>query len=145
MCELVATILAGGLAAGAQVAAGQSANAAAKANAESLRQQGNLEMAAASQKAEDIRYSGKRMLGETRAIQAKAGVDISGGSAADVGAESALNIEQDALRALYGGRVRKWQTDAQAKIVRAEGKNAMVMGYINAGTTLAKTAAKVPS
>jgi hypothetical protein len=138
-------IIAGGLAAGGQVAAGMSANAAAKANADSLRQQGNLEMASASQKAEDIRYSGKRMLGETRAIQAKAGVDISGGSAADVGAESALNIEQDALRALYGGRVRKWQTDAQAKIVRAEGKNAMVMGYINAGTTLAKTAAKVPS
>lgn len=145
MCEPATIMMAAAAAvsAGGQIAAGHAAAAAGKANANALQAQGNAEMQAASQKASDIRYSGNRMLGETRAIQAKSGVDLSGGSAADVAAESALNIEQDALRALYGGRVRKWQADAQATIARTEGKNAKTMGYINAGTTLLKGGANI--
>lgn len=139
MCE-PATIMAVAAVATAagQVASGVAANNAAKANARALNEQGNAEMLSASQKASDMRYAGNRLLGETRATQAKAGVDLSGGSAADVAAESALNIEQDALRALYGGRVKKWQADAQATITRTEGKNAKTMSLINAGTTLLK-------
>lgn len=124
--------------AGGQIASGIAANNAAKANARALEEQGRQEVAAANMKASDVRYAGNRLMGETKVTQAKAGVDLSSGSAADVAAESALNIEQDALRALYGGRVRKWQTDAQAAITRSEGKNAKTMSFINAGTTLLK-------
>ena len=139
MCEPATMMAIAAVAtAGGQIAAGHAAAEAGKANAENLRRQGDAEMQSASQKANDMRYAGNRLMGETRVTQAKAGVDLSGGSAADVAAESALNVEQDALRALYGGRVKKWQADAQANIARTEGKNAKTMGYINAGTTLLK-------
>jgi hypothetical protein len=105
--------------------------------------QAKQEMDAANVQASDIRYAGDRSLGTIQAQQAANGVDVSSGSAADVAAESAANIETDALRALYSGRLKKWQLNSQASITRAEGKAAQRQGYMDAAATLLGSAVKV--
>lgn len=127
---------------GGTIAGGHAASAASKQSAANLRQQGIMEARSAADQAGDIRYEGERFLGATRAAQAASGVALDSGSAADVGAESAANIEMDALRALYGGRVRKWQLDYEADVERYNGKVAKTQAYIEAGATLLGNAIK---
>lgn len=127
---------------GGTIAGGHAASAASKQTANNLRQQGNMEMRSAADQASDIRYEGQRYLGETRAAQAANNVALDSGSAADVAAETAANVELDALRAIYGGRVRKWQLDYEADVERYKGKVAKTQAYIDAGATLLGNAIK---
>lgn len=139
----VLSVAATGMQVYGQIAAGNAADAAAKQNAANLRLQGRQSVNAANLEAEDIRYEGDRFLGQTRAQQAANGIALDAGSAVDVGAESAANIELDALRAIYGGRIKKWQLDAEADIERYKGKVAKRQAYIEAAGTLLGSAAKM--
>lgn len=129
--------------AGAQLAMGSlqaaSGMSAAKSQARELRRQGDQELMAASIDASNLRYAGGRQGSEILAQQAASGVDVSGGSAADVGAEHARNVELDALRVQYGGVLKRHSAYTQAllinKAARAEATGTILGSLISAGKT----------
>src|SRR5258706_6937196 len=98
----------------ASIAQGIASSQAANANAKIAKYEGEAALAAANVEARQIRYRGDMALGQIRSQQAANNVDLSNGSPADVGAESARNIEFDALNAYYGGQAKKWSADIQA-------------------------------
>jgi hypothetical protein len=108
------------------IASGIAASQAANANARIAKYQGDAALAAANAEARQIRYRGDMVLGQTRAQQAANNLDLSGGSPADVAAESARNIEYDALNAYYGGQTKKWAYDVQASQYKAQSQAAMI-------------------
>jgi hypothetical protein len=118
------------------IAQGIAASQAANANAKIAKYQGEAALAAANVEARQIRYRGDMVLGQTRAQQAANNVDLSSGSPADVGAESARNIEFDALNAYYGGQTKKWSADIQAAQYKAQGQAAMMNSIFSAGGSI---------
>ena len=121
----------------ASVAQGIASAQAASANAKIAKYEGQAALQAANVEARQIRYRGDMVLGQIRAQQAANNIDLSSGSPADVGAESARNIEFDALNAYYGGQVKKWSADIQAAQYKAQGKAALTNSIFNtAGTVL---------
>lgn len=123
------------------ISAGNAANEAGKANARNLRMQGKQAMDAANMEAGDVRAAARKSAGAIAAQQAANGVALDGGSAMDVAAADAQAFEEDALRALYGGQIRRWNARAEADIKRYEGKVAQRQGYIKAAGTLLSSAA----
>lgn len=124
----------------ASVAQGMAAAQAASANAKIAKYEGQRALEAANVEARQIRYRGDAVLGQIRAQQAANNVDLSSGSPADVGAESARNIEFDALNAYYGGQTKKWSADIQAAQYKAQGQAAMVNSLIGAAGSVIGTA-----
>ncbi|MBI1213955.1 MAG: hypothetical protein GC190_21040 [Alphaproteobacteria bacterium] len=122
------------------IAQGIAASQAASANAKIAKYQGDAALAAANVEAGQIRYRGDMVLGQTRAQQAANNVDLSGGSPADVGAESARNIEFDALNAYYGGQSKKWAADIEASQFKAQSRAALTNALFSAGGTILSTA-----
>lgn len=133
MCISTVLAVAG---AGLQIAQGVAANNAAKTNARYAELEGRYAMDAAQSNAADLRYKGQFLLGEERAAQAKAGVDLSAGSPVTAAAESARNIEYDALKIMRGGEYQRWGKKAEASIERARGKAAMTGSILGAGVSL---------
>ena len=84
---------------------------------------------ASNYEANKTRREGQAFLGQTRTIQAASGVDITTGSAADVGAESAKNIEMDALTELYRGRLKAWSKDVEIEQHKTKAKHAKNVLY----------------
>ena len=137
MCDPVTmSLIAAGITASTTIAGGIAAQSAAKQQARNLQIEGRQALQVGNVEANRIREAGERELGTTRSIQAKAGVDIGSGSAADVGADIAGVYDQDALFALYGGRLRAWQKNAAAAQAKFEGKQALTSSLISAGGTL---------
>ncbi len=82
--------------------------------------------------AERIREAGKRQRSAAVAAQAASGVNIGEGTAELINTEITRDAEQDALTAIYSGRVRGQQLDAQGQAARISGDNAGAAGYLNA-------------
>jgi hypothetical protein len=118
MCidPVTASLIAAGVSAASTVAGGVAANNAAKANAKQLERQAQDELTAANMAASDQRYAADRNSGSIRAQQAVNNVNIGTGSAADVCAENAANMELDALRTIYGGQVKNASLRSQAAV-----------------------------
>lgn len=142
MCIDPVTATAIALTAASTVAGGVAANNAAKANAKQLERQGQDELTAASMAANDQRYAANRQSGTVRAQQAVNGVDLASGSAADVGAENAANMELDALRTIYGGQVKNTSLRNQAAVTRWEGKTKQTLSILSAAAGAAGGMAK---
>lgn len=94
--------------------------------------------AARAQAALDESTSRKKssmVLGAIRARAAANTGDVSG-SALDVLADSASEAELEALTLRYQGEVKARQMESEAAIERRRGKNAILEGFVGAGTRL---------
>jgi len=116
--------------------------AAGKQGAKIATMERNSILSASNYEAGKIRREGQAFLGQTRAVQASSGVDITTGSAADVGAESAKNIEMDALTELYRGRLKAWNKDLEIDQYKRQAKSgkAQIVGTLLGGIVGGKTA-----
>lgn len=122
---------AGSLFAGYQgMQAGNYSATVAKNNATAAEQKAGFEAGLIRERGDDTVSAGVAALG-------KSGVDPgASGSAAAVIGKSAENAEMDALAALYSGRIDANAQRAAAKLYKSQGRQAMVAGVINAGSTL---------
>lgn len=102
------------MAAGAKIVQGVADYSSNMSNAKIAKTEGRLAMDAATDESNRINQEGQRYLGSQRVAQAASGVDLSQGSPAEAGAESARNIELDRLNALYSGALQKYAKDRQA-------------------------------
>ena len=134
MCE--PTLIIAGLSAGMSMAGGFAQAQQGRAEARGYRMQAAQAMQAANVEANQVRAQGERDLSTTRVIQAASGVDMAGGSAADVGGKQASVIEEEALMRLYAGRVGRWQNLALAAQAKANARNAAIGGVLTGVTTL---------
>lgn len=119
------------------VVSGMQAQQAGNYNAEVARNNALAAEQKAGFEAGLIRERGAETLSAGTAAFGKAGVDLSGSTS--VGAtlgQTARNTEMDALAALYSGRIDANAYRAQAELERSRGRQAMVAGVINAGSTL---------
>jgi hypothetical protein len=130
------------LQAGAQLAQGFSDASGARANAKMAIHEGKSALVAANLEAGRMRYSGERFLGEIRSQQAASGVDLSSGTAAEVGAESAANIQRDVDLALYRGRLTNWAKVSEAKILKKQAQASQFNSILGAGSTILGGAGK---
>ncbi len=108
-------------------AAGSEENQAADAarqNAEIARQQGNA-------REEMIRRDSALKLGVQRAAAAQSGFDPSSGSLLDLQADSASQLELDALTARYQSRLESIGFEKGANSLNAKAKAARTTGYLN--------------
>lgn len=138
MCDPVtaAVATAAVLKAGAQVAQGVSAYNTGKAQEKLSQAEARSALEVGAIEEGRIRDEGKAFLGQQRVAQAASGVDISTGSPADVAAESARNIELDALTRRYQARVQSWGKTIEGRQANAKGSAALTQGIIGATSTL---------
>lgn len=109
---------------------------AGNANAQIAKMEGQSAWAQALDQAAQISNAGQRFLGTTQARQAASGVDITTGSAADVTAESARNIELDRLNAIYSGQMKRWSKVVEYNIDKAGAKTGLTTGLLKSAGTL---------
>lgn len=90
----------------------------------------------AAYEAERTREKGLRILGSQRAAYGAMGIDLTG-SAADVGLDSSISNELDALAMEYQGKIGSGRYQAQAGLQAAGARNAAAGGRMAAvGTVL---------
>jgi hypothetical protein len=116
-----------------------------KENARISMMEGRDAITSAESKANQIRTQGERFQSSTRASQAASGVDLSYGSAVEVGRESATNIEKDALLAGYEGRKIAAVKNYEAMTMKRQAKAAVMNAGLKAGSTILGAAEKVIS
>lgn len=109
------------VAGGTSIAEGIGARKLASAQARADDEQGRSELMAASERAARIRMQGQKFLADQRVQFAANGVEGGSGSALEVGAADAGEIELDALTELYGGQAKKTALNQQASFARSAG------------------------
>lgn len=152
----LALITSAAVSAGGSIAEGYSANNAAKFNAgmsmnnaKIAKQNADLAGQIGTAKSEASQLKTAAQIGATTASQGASGVQIGGKSFEGVreserriGALEAMNIRSNAAREAYGFKVKEISERAQAKQYRAEGKSALIGGFIKgAGTILSAASA----
>jgi hypothetical protein len=90
--------------------------------AEWQEQQAASALAAAAIEEAKLRRTGQRVMGSQVVAYSKAGVDSTGGSAAWVSRDTAMEIERDALMARYEGDLRATEYRNQATMTRFSAK-----------------------
>lgn len=93
----------------------------ANQNADYALEQGDLSQQAGYEQAKEIRREGGRLLSEQRAIVGGSGVKVDTGSPLLLAAETARNIELDALTTEYEGRASKVLARREASEYRRQG------------------------
>ena len=125
------------LSASGSVIQGQTADAAANANAAALGQQANVAAAQGYTDEQTQRRGARQVLGTQAASAAQAGGGT-GGTTARVIEQSGINAELDALNIRYGGLQKASGLMAQAKAEKYGGRAASTQGYFMAGANLLK-------
>lgn len=123
------------LQAGGKLQQGFANEAAAKWQARMLGYGARVEQQQAGQREDAQRRMARRFLGEQRAAFGQSGTGT-GGSAADVMAQSARDAELDALTIRYEGDLRARGMKAEAEAARFAGRQAKRQGYFQAAGTL---------
>lgn len=118
-----------------QLQAGFGAHEASRYQARMLSQAARVEQQQAGAREEAQRRMARRVLGSQRAAFGQAGTGT-GGSAADVMAQSARDAELDALTIRYEGDLRARGMMAEAEGQRYAGRQARRAGYFQATGTL---------
>jgi hypothetical protein len=140
--------------AGGSVMEGYAANNAAKFNAgmsmnnaKIAKQNADLAGEIGTAKSEASQMKTAAQVGATTASQGASGVQIGGKSFQDVreseqkiGALEAMNIRSNAAREAYGFKVQEASDIAQAKQLKAEGKNALIGGFVKGASVLGTAA-----
>lgn len=122
-------------------ASGQVRKQSEKYNAQVAQNNARLAQEQAAADAQRIREKGRRIMGAQRAALASAGVDPDAGSAVDIGYDSSVQNELDALTALYKGNVAASGSIAQSQLDTYAAKAAGIGGALGAGGTLLSGAA----
>lgn len=129
--------------AGAQAAAGAQANQFAQINAGILSDRANQAEAEARARADVAARAGARSLGATGAAFGASGVVTGTGSALDVMADQATEVELQKALEMYRGEAEATSLRNQANLVRLQGSAAESAGDAAAGRTLLSTVANV--
>lgn len=126
---------------------GEAANAAAKFEADQLRQQAERDRQIARQEAEDYSNQEARQRARFRALQAGSGTTLEGTPLAVLG-DLAEEAELQAQRTIASGATAANRAEGSARLRLFEGRNAQQAGYLRAGSTLLTAASqriKVPA
>lgn len=146
MCTAVAI----GLSALGSLMQGYSAQQAAKSQAAAMEQNARIADQQATDTVQrggreeaDIRRNAQRIAGAQRAQAAASGLALDSGSLTDAAIQSATNASRDVAKNAINHAKEAWGYNmqannyrAQASAARASGRNAMLGGIINAGTSL---------
>lgn len=119
-----------------QKAASDAASDVAKVNAKNEATQAGIAAQQAQLEADQQRRQNRLRLGAQRAAGAKSGIDLSGGSIADVFQDTAIQGELDALSTIYAGQTQSAYLRGRASVSRAEASNYKSAGNLNAAATL---------
>ncbi len=117
------------------VAQGAAANSAAKANAKAMQQQAMLEREQGAYQVARQRDQLNRLTGRQVNNLAANGMAMDG-SAVDVIQDSRREGELDIAATMFGANIKSNNLETQAKIVRQQGKDAMVGGIIGGFNSL---------
>lgn len=117
-------------AAASAIYGGVAANDQAKQAARQTEYEGKAEADAANARATRIRAQGARFLAEQRSRIGAGGIESGSGSALDVGAFDAGQVELDALTQVFGGTSAHMAAMNRAKMQRAGGRAALIGGTI---------------
>ncbi|MEN6527588.1 MAG: hypothetical protein ABFD65_13985 [Candidatus Polarisedimenticolia bacterium] len=117
------------------VAQGQAASNAAKYNAQVQQQQAQMELDQAAVRATDAATRTRQRVAATRAGSLQNGFEADG-SVADILNTVETQGTLEGLTALYDGSVRAQGLRASAELNRANARNSLTAGYLNAGTSL---------
>lgn len=104
--------------------------------ADIARQRGLISLQQGMARGKEIRRDGKRIIGQQVAGFAKAGVEVNTGTPLEVIADTAGDIEYEALSAEYAGKIGQLSEEATASAYDNEGKNQFMGGLLSAGSTL---------
>ncbi len=132
----VLSVVGAGVGAYAAIQQGQAQEAAAKYNSKVAQNNAIMAQQQSSLEAARIRRKNLQIIGMQRAAQAKSGVALDSGSAADVAYDSKVEGEMNALTALYTGKISANSSIARSKLDLLEGENAVTGSYFNAGSTI---------
>jgi hypothetical protein len=110
----------------------------ARINAGIAKQNASAEMAAGETAAGNVEMKTRAAVGQTKAGQGAAGVDVNSGSfvqarasEAELGMLDALTTRANAARKAYGYEVEATSQEAQAKLDEMQGKQAEEAGWIS--------------
>lgn len=123
-----------------QVKSGQDKNKAAKFNASIAEQQAESVLQQGTKQANLQRYRGRQLISSQRARYGASGVTASG-SPLEVMAQTAEDVEYDALMTEWESKTKAQYYKSGAENSRRAGKKAVTDSYIGAGTTLLTSAA----
>lgn len=112
------SVVGAGLQAAGQLRAADARMRAADVEAAGMREQAALNVQAGYEQGKQIRYEGKRILGDQTAGFASAGVTVGTGSALLLAAEQAKQTELDAVKAEFAGRQSAGVLERQAQLTK---------------------------
>lgn len=124
------------LTAGGKIFGGIAANRAGKRNARVLREQAGEELRAGAAQVSASRDAARMVIGEQLAAQFGNGFQGVSGSALDSLAQSQVNAALDAMEIRRQSVARARNLTDQAKAERAEGKNALIGSFFDAGASV---------
>jgi hypothetical protein len=131
IAAIVTAVVSAGVGAYSAYAQGQAQADAAKYNKAVAKNNALAATQQAQYEADRIRDRNRRIVGQSRADFAKAGVDISG-SASDVLTDSATQGEMDVAAAIYTGRISATQQHSAAQLFGFQSRTAEQAGYTGA-------------
>lgn len=120
---------------------GQSQAAAARFNAQVSEQNAQIVRQQAAEEESRARREGRRLLGRQRAAIGASGIQVEG-SPLDVLADTAAELELDALTVRHRGLLEALGLTQQASLDRARARSARTAGFIGAGASLLSGAAE---
>ncbi len=137
------TILGGVMSANAARQQGAIAQQVAKNNATIAEYQATDATRRADEEAMAVRRKSSQLEGTQRSMMAARGLDLTGGTPAQLLSETDFFGEQDQATARYNGKVEAWGKRAQASNMQAEGAAAAAAGRTQAFSTLLTTGGSV--
>jgi hypothetical protein len=128
-------LIGAGLTAASAVAGGIAQNKASKVEAKQAKREGILAQNQSVMEQRAITQQRRSIAGSQKVAAAKSGRGFSG-SVLDVAQASESNAELDILSSVYGGKLASQDARFNAKAARTAGKNALIGGVAQAGSTL---------
>lgn len=139
----VASAIGTGLSAAGTIYSGIRANQESKIEAKQLKAKGDLEYAAAQEKARETRREKDLILSRQRAVAAASGGGVTNETVEGLMARTEERGERSALLDMYNGAIMRNDLYNDAAAARASGKSALTGSIINAGSTIASGAGDI--
>ena len=132
----VLMVAATGLSIYSEIQSGKARASAYQTNAEIAQMQARQAKKAGEYEVGGLKREKRRMTGRQRALYAKSGVVVSGGSPLEVMADTATEYQMDIGAQRYNIATQAGQYRYQSEIYKSRAKTAKQMGYMSAGKTL---------
>ena len=124
------------ISAGGSILGGFQQKAALDNQADFAKIQGDIAMRNAQINASEIRRRGKKLISKQVVGFAKAGVELASGTPVEVFAETASDTELEALTMVHSGVLQQFGFETTASNKEQEGKDALLSGFIDAGSKM---------